>query len=69
MIVIPAYAKEAADNYRKMLRENKRLGLSGVDMPPDVADSALALHQNALSVYWAERENQRCQESTKSKSA
>ena len=37
--------------YSKMLRCMKAAGLKVEDMPPDVAEAALALHQKALEAY------------------
>ena len=43
-------AIQLADNYRKTMRQIKEAGLTIVDMPPDVAEAVLALHQHALAV-------------------
>lgn len=42
---------EAAHAYGGILRSMKRLGLEVDDMPDDVAQSMLALHQNAQMVW------------------
>lgn len=49
-------AKAIADEYRKMLRQMKKQGLNIADAPPEVQESALALHQNALLVHEVERQ-------------
>lgn len=59
MIEIPEANKRIADEYRDALRKMKRTGISLDDMPEDVGKSMLALHQNALAVYWAEELNRR----------
>lgn len=57
--MIPDYARQAADEYRRMLREIKRQGLSMNDLPADVAEAWLALHQNALTVYWLDKQEKK----------
>jgi hypothetical protein len=41
--------------YRKLLAEMKRLGLKVEDMPDEVGQSALVLHQEALLEWMREK--------------
>lgn len=65
MIEIPDEHQKAADFYRAFLREAKRKGWDLDSAPAEVQQSMLALHQNALSVFWARKKNKeeaaRCQ--------
>jgi len=54
-VEIPPSAKEAEVSYRKVLREMKKLGITLDDLPEDVQQSMLHLHQNALLVCYIER--------------
>jgi hypothetical protein len=50
-------AKQIASDYRRFLRQMKAAKLKIADMPDDVAQSALVLHQHALLVTLMERHN------------
>jgi len=61
-------AIEIADIYRKTLRQMKKAGLKVEDMPVDVAQAALALHQHALAVEGMQRAERRAEKKGKQKS-
>jgi hypothetical protein len=52
-------AERLVKDYSKLLREMKWQNLKVEDMPEDVAEAALKLHQAALAAYWQLRHSQR----------
>jgi hypothetical protein len=53
---VPEANRRLAEEYRKFLREMKRMDFKVEDLPEDLQESMLRLHQNALMVCWADRQ-------------